>query len=87
ATYSGLDWPYTPHPQRKRSRSLPAAGEVTTLHMRTLGRSGYSKYGVDELRSQLVKIHTPGRDSGVGPLGDAGRRRLALPRRRHHASA
>lgn len=24
------------------------------------GRSGYSKYGVDELRSQLVKIHTRG---------------------------
>jgi sigma-B regulation protein RsbU (phosphoserine phosphatase) len=29
ATYSGLDWPYTPQQRRKRSRSLPAAGEVT----------------------------------------------------------
>ncbi|MDO3208823.1 sce7726 family protein [Mycobacteroides abscessus subsp. massiliense] len=34
--------------------------QAITLHMRTLGRSGYSKYGVDELRSQLVKIHTRG---------------------------
>lgn len=30
ATYSGLDWPYIPQPRRKRSRSRPAAGEVTT---------------------------------------------------------
>jgi putative transposase len=30
ATSSGLDWPYTPHMQRKRSRRLPAVGEVTT---------------------------------------------------------
>ncbi len=28
-TSSGLDWPYTPHPRRRRSRRLPAVGEVT----------------------------------------------------------
>src|SRR6185312_15771216 len=31
ATYSGLDWPYTPHPQRETSRRLPAVGEVTLV--------------------------------------------------------
>src|SRR5882757_6181687 len=31
ATSSGPDWPYTPHMQRKRSRPLPAVGEVTEV--------------------------------------------------------
>jgi len=33
APYSGLDWPYTPPPQRKRNRRLPAVAEVTYLHL------------------------------------------------------
>jgi putative transposase len=32
ATYSGLDWPYTPQPRRKRSRRLPAVGEVRSRY-------------------------------------------------------
>jgi SAM-dependent methyltransferase len=52
-TYSGLDWPYTPLPRRRRSRRLPAVGEVTAWLNADAADTGLPAHSFDAVVSNM----------------------------------